>query len=178
MTLLMLSSVGLVVGGPGLGFGTLLVVFVAGLRKRRRPAPPIRPVLLVLLVELRAGRSTLAALQQASGVFPEHRELAMAARLATVKGLTAAVEECHGAMRSLVAQLARAQRSGSAVADTVRSLLDADIAAERSRRLERARSLPVRLIIPITLLVLPGMVLLLYAPSLLRLFADLSGPLG
>jgi hypothetical protein len=60
----------------------------------------------------------------------------------------------------------------------VRSLLDADIAAERSRRLERARSLPVRLIIPITLLVLPGMVLLLYAPSLLRLFADLSGPLG
>jgi hypothetical protein len=132
---------------------------------------------LVLLVELRAGRSTLGALQDAAALFPGHRELAVAARVATVNGLTAAVEECHGAIRSLMAQLARAQRSGSPVADTVRSLLDADIAAERSRRLERARSLPVRLIVPITLLVLPGMVLLLYAPSLLRLFADLSGSL-
>jgi hypothetical protein len=175
---MLLGSVGLVVGGPVLAIAALVGSLLGRLRIRRRPPPPIRPVLLVLLVELRAGRSTLAALQQASVVFPGHRELAMAARLATVKGLTAAVEECHGAIRSLMAQLARAQRSGSAVADTVRSLLDADIAAERSRRLERARSLPVRLIIPITLLVLPGMVLLLYAPSLLRLFADLSGPLG
>lgn len=178
MTALLVSSVGLVVGGPVLAVGAVLVMSLARLRIRRLPTPPIRPVLLVLLVELRAGRSTLAAIQQASAVFPGHRELAMASRLATVKGLTAAVEECHGAIRTLMAQLARAQRSGSAVADTVRSLLDADIAAERSRRLERARSLPVRLIIPITLLVLPGMVLLLYAPSLLRLFADLSGPLG
>jgi ABC-type transporter Mla subunit MlaD len=135
-------------------------------------------VLLVLLVELRAGRSTLAALQQAAAAFPGHRELSLAARLATVQGLTAAVEECRGEIKGLVAQLARAQRSGSAVADTVRSLLDADIAAERTRRMERARSLPVSLIIPITLLVLPGMVLLLYAPSLLRLFSDLSGPLS
>jgi len=157
---------------------TLLVSLIARYRNGRPPAPPLRPVLLVLLVELRAGRSTLAALQQASAVFPGHRELALAARLATVKGLTAAVDDCHGAVRSLMAQLARAQRSGSAVGDTVRSLLDADIAADRSHRLEQARSLPVRLIIPITLLVLPGMVLLLYAPSLLRLFADLSAPLS
>ena len=178
MTALLVSSIGLVVGGPVLAVGIGLVMSLARLRIRSLPSPPIRPVLLVLLVELRAGRSTLAAIQEASAVFPGHRELAMASRLATVNGLTAAVEECHGAIRTLMAQLARAQRSGSAVADTVRSLLDADIAAERSRRLERARSLPVRLIIPITLLVLPGMVLLLYAPSLLRLFADLSGPLG
>ena len=32
--------------------------------------------------------------------------------------------------------------------------------------------------VPITLLILPGLVLLLYAPSLLRTFADLSGPLS
>jgi len=178
MTAVLVSSIGLVVGGPIVAIGTGLVMSLARLRIRRLPTPPIRPVLLVLLVELRAGRSTLAAIQDASAVFPDHRELAMASRLATVNGLTAALEECHGPIRALMAQLARAQRSGSAVADTVRSLLDADIAAERSRRLERARSLPVRLTIPLTLLVLPGMVLLLYAPSLLRLFADLSGPLG
>jgi hypothetical protein len=130
----------------------------------------------VLLVELRAGRSTLAALQEAAAVFPDHRELDLAARLATVKGLTGAVAESRGEIRALVAQLARSQKSGSAVADTVRSMIDADIAAERSRRMEKARSLPVRLIIPITLLMLPGLVLLLYAPSLLRLFSELSGP--
>lgn len=178
MILILLGSVGLVAGGPGLALGIVTVVLLGSLRKRRRPTPPIRPVLLVLLVELRAGRSTLAALQQAASVFPQHAELTRAARMATVKGLTAAVEDCHGDIRGLVAQLARAQRSGSAVADTVRSLLDADIAAERTRRLEGARSLPVRLIIPITLLVLPGLVLLLYAPSLLRLFSDLAGPLS
>jgi hypothetical protein len=172
---LILASVGLVVGGPGLGL-SVAVFSMLGRLRRKQPAPSIRPVLLVMLVELRAGRSTLAALQQAAGLFPKHRELNRAARLATVRGLTAVVEECQGDVRSLVAQLARAQKSGSPVAETVRSLLDADIAAERTRRLERARSLPVRLIIPITLLVLPGMVLLLYAPSLLRLFADLSGP--
>lgn len=178
MSLILLGSIGLVVGGPGLGMAVVIVVMVTSFRKRRRPAPPIRPVLLVLLVELRAGQSTLAALQQAAALFPGHRDLNLAARLATVKGLTSAVEECRGDIRSLVAQLARAQKSGSPVAETVRALLDADIAADRARRMERARSLPVRLIIPITLLVLPGMVLLLYAPSLLRLLADLSGPLS
>jgi hypothetical protein len=58
----------------------------------------------------------------------------------------------------------------------VRSLLDSDIAAERARRMSQARALPVRLMVPIALLVLPGLVLLIYAPSLLKTLADLSGP--
>lgn len=173
---IVLGAAGLVVGGPGLALAIGIVAKLGSLRRLRPISPPIRPVLLVLLVELRAGRSTLAALQQAASVFPAHRDLDLAARLATVKGLTSSVDDCRGEIRTLVAQLARAQKSGSAVADAVRSMLDADIAAERSRRLERARSLPIRLTIPITLLVLPGLVLLLYAPSLLRLFSDLSVP--
>jgi Type II secretion system (T2SS), protein F len=173
---IVLGSVGLVVGGPGLALVVAIVAKVCSMRRPKPARPPIRPVLLVLLVELRAGMSTLAALQQAALVFPTHHQLNLAARVATVKGLTSAVEECTGEVRKLVAQLARAQKSGSAVADAVRGMLDADIAAERSRRLERARSLPIRLIIPITLFVLPGLVLLLYAPSLLRLFSEISGP--
>jgi hypothetical protein len=176
MTVVLIGSVGLVVAGPGPALALMIVAMLASFRGRKSSTPPIRPVLLVLLVELRSGRSTLAALQQAAAVFPHDRELNLAARLATVDGLPAAVEACQGDVRILAAQLARAQKSGSAVAETIRSLLDANIAAERTRRLERARSLPVRLIIPITLLVLPGLVLLLYAPSLLRLFTDLSAP--
>jgi hypothetical protein len=37
--------------------------------------------------------------------------------------------------------------------------------------------MPVRLMAPITLLLLPGLVLLFYAPAMLRLFEELSGPL-
>jgi len=173
---IVLGSAGLVVGGPGLALTVATAAKLHSMWKRSPGSPPIRPVLMVLLVELRAGRSTLAALQQAALVFPTHRQLNLAARVAAVKGLTSAVDECRGEVRRLVAQLARAQKSGSTVADAVRAMLDADIAAERSRRLERARSLPIRLIIPITLLVLPGLVLLLYAPSLLRLLSEISGP--
>ncbi len=173
---IVLGAVGLVVGGPGLALALATTAKLYSMRRPRPPRPPIRPVLLVLLVELRAGMSTLAALQRAALVFPTHYELNLAARVAMVDGLTSAVEECTGEVRKLVAQLARAQKSGSAVADAVRAMLDADIAAERSRRLERVRSLPIRLIVPITLFVLPGLVLLLYGPSLLRLFSEISGP--
>jgi hypothetical protein len=55
-------------------------------------------------------------------------------------------------------------------------MIEADIASEKAKRVARSRALPVRLMLPITLLVLPGLVLLLYAPSMLRLFEDLSGP--
>jgi len=101
----------------------------------------------------------------------------LAARLATISGLTEAVLVVTGEMRGVLAQLARAQRSGAALGDTVRSMIEADIAAEKARRVSRSRSLPVRLMIPLTLLLLPGLVLLLYAPSMFRLFEELSGPL-
>ena len=57
-------------------------------------------------------------------------------------------------------------------------MLDTELAAEKARRIARARSLPVKLMIPVTLLMLPGLVLLLYGPSLLSMFSELTGALG
>ena len=178
MRRVIVGSVGLAVAGLP---GALLALCLDGvfgfsdrLRRRRHV---LRPLLIVLLVELRSGRSVLGALQTASEVFPGHDELVLAARVATISGLTQAVMVVTGEMRGILAQLARAQRSGAALGDTVRSMIEADIAAEKARRVARSRSLPVRLMIPITLLLLPGLVLLLYAPSMLRLFEELSGPL-
>jgi hypothetical protein len=74
-----------------------------------------------------------------------------------------------------MAQLARAQRSGSPLVGTVRRLIEDDLSAERARRLAKARTLPTRLMLPVTLLMLPGLVLLLYAPSLIGLYEDLLG---
>ncbi len=75
----------------------------------------------------------------------------------------------------MLVQLARAKRSGASLGSTVSRLIDDELAGERTARLARARSLPVRLMIPVTLLMLPGLILLLYAPALLRLLTDLAG---
>ena len=176
MTWLVAGSAALVVGGaPGaivvLGMGAALRL--RGRVRRRRL--PVRPLLIVLLIELRSGRSVLGALQTVASAFPERRELARAARIATISGLDEAVLRTGGEIHGVLAQLARSQRSGAALSGTVRSMIEADIAAEKARRVARSRALPVKLMLPITLLLLPGMVLLLYAPSMLRLFDELSG---
>lgn len=142
----------------------------------RRPKPrrpPVRLVLLVVLVEIRSGRSVLAALQEAASRLPAHAGLTRVARVAAVAGLSNAVAYADDELRPLVAQLARAQRSGASLTVTLHRLIDEDLAEERSGRLGRARSLPTRLMLPITLLMLPGMVILVYGPSLLGLFDDL-----
>ena len=176
MTMLIAGSAGLAIGGiPGALVG---VCIGAGLRFRGRfyrPPKLLRPVLIVLLIELRSGRSVLAALQTVAAAFPGHEELVRAARIATISGLTQAVQPLKGELKGVLSQLARAQKSGAALGDTVRSMIEADIAAEKAKRVARSRALPVRLMIPITLLLLPGMVLLLYAPSMLRVFQELSG---
>ena len=175
----LLASVGLAAAGlPGalLGLGAEVVLRLSALR--RRPQPPIRPVLLLMLVELKSGRSGLGALQAVAAAFPEHRELVLSARVATISGLSDAVALSRGALQLALSQLARAQKSGAPLANTVRAMIEADISAEKTARIARARTLPVRLMVPITLLLLPGLVLLFYAPSMLRLFEELSGPLS
>ena len=179
MSAVVFGSIGLAVAGlPG---AVLAIGVYAGFRLRhrlRKRSHLIRPVLIVLLIELRSGRSVLGALQTAAAAFPGHAELTLATRVATISGLSEAALLMRGEMKGVLSQLARAQKSGAALGDTVRSMIEADIAAEKARRVARSRSLPVRLMLPITLLLLPGLVLLLYAPSMLRLFEDLSRPLS
>jgi tight adherence protein C len=171
------AAVGLaVLGVPGAVAG-LLAASLWSVRRIRSVPPSTRSILLVLLVELRSGLSTLAALQAASAFFPDHPELTRVARVATVDGLASAPSVCAGELRRLVTQLARAQRSGAAAAGVVRSLLETGIADERSRRLRVARSLPVKLMVPTSLMLLPGLMLMFYAPGLLRMLDDLSGRL-
>lgn len=177
MRALAVASVGLAVAGlPG---AVIAVGADAAIRLRHRFQHRnhlLRPILIVLLIELRSGRSVLGALQTVATAFPGQRDLVLAARVATISGLTQAALLMTGETKGILSQLARAQKSGAALGDTVRSMIETDIAAEKTRRVAQSRSLPVRLMLPITLLLLPGLVLLFYAPSMLRLFEDLSGP--
>lgn len=170
------ASLGLIAAGPVGAAAGLLAPWVGA--RLRRPAPRLpdrRLVLMVLLVEVRAGLSVLAALQAASAALPGHPDLRRVSRVATVSGLTTAIAEAGPDLRPLVTQLARAQASGASIGAVLRSMLERDLAVERAARIARARSLPVRLMIPVTLLMLPGLVLLLYAPSLFSLFSELTG---
>ena len=171
------GSIGLMVGGPLAALvGVSIPMMTRRIRVRnRRPQPPIRLVLMLLLIELRSGLSVLAALQEVSRALPDEVEVRRVARLATVMGLTGSIGQCHDTLRPILAQLARAQRSGASLTATVRRMLEQDLARQRSERLAKSRSLPVRLMLPVTLLMLPGLVLFLYAPSLLGMFDDLVG---
>lgn len=170
-------AVGAVLGGPLVGLITAGVV--SGVRRwslRRREHPiPVGLVLILLLIELRSGSSALAALSSVANALPDHEELRKVSRLAAVAGLPSALEMAGAELRPTLFQLARAQRTGAPLEAVVRRLLDETVAQERAARVARARSLPVRLMLPVTLLMLPGLVLTLYAPSLIQVFDDLTG---
>ncbi len=170
------ASAGLLLGGP---FGALLGASAARVWIRRRldprVVPPQRLVIILLLIELRSGLSVLAALQETARRLPEYPALRAVARTATVSGLVPALSVCDEGLHPIMAQLARAQKSGSSLTSALRRMLDQDLTAYRSDRLTAARALPVKLMVPVTLLMLPGLVLLLYAPGLLRTFSQLTG---
>lgn len=178
MTYFVFASLGLMIAGP-LGGAVASVLPAAWKRMRYRPLPnpPMTVVLLLLLVELRSGLSVLAALNEVSLTIPRYRNLRVLSRVATVSGLTIALEHADSQLRPIVAQLARAQRSGASLSGAMRRMLDTELARDREERISRARTLPVRLMVPVTLLMLPGLILLLYAPSLLAMFNELTGAL-
>ena len=165
------------VAGP---IGTVLALgglAVSRFRRKRVEPLPLRLVLIVLLLEVRSGRSVLAALHAASERVSDAPELVRLARVSKISGPEAAIGSAGPQMRPVLAQLVRAQRSGASLDGTIRRMLDESLAEERADQLAKARSLPVRLMLPVTLLMLPGLVLLLYAPSIIHLFDDLTGAL-
>ena len=168
---------GMVGGALGAAMFWLLIVSLPKLRQKGPGPVPVRLVLIVLLIEIRSGHSVPAALETVGRRIPAFPELARIARVARVSGPAAAIETSGPEMRPLLSQLVRAQRSGAPLEPTIRRLIEVNLAEERSARLSKARSLPVRLMFPVSLLMLPGLVLLLYAPSLMRIFDDLTSSL-
>ena len=172
-----LAAVGYQAGGVA---GALIAIsaptLVGWLRTRSAAKPPPRRlVYLLVLVELRSGMSVLGALHGASRSLPDDEDLARLVRLGLVAGLRAALDESDARLRPLLLALVRAQHTGASLTESVRRLIDDEIRTERTDAVSRARRLPVRLMIPITLLMLPGLILVIYAPGLLAMFDQLTG---
>lgn len=179
MTNALLASLGMLIAGvPGAVVGAFAPNVVRALSSRRVEKPPVTVVLLLLLVSLRSGLSVLASLSEVATALPGYKQLQRVSRMARLSGLTAALAYADDDLRPVIAQLSRAQRSGGSLTGTVRRQLDSRLAEERTSRIASARSLPVKLMVPVTLLMLPGLILMLYAPSLLSMFDELTGVLG
>jgi len=90
-------------------------------------------------------------------------------------GLAPVVPEADPSLRPLLAVLARAMATGSPVVAEVHAHLREADRDRRAAALVRAKAMPVRLTLPLTLLILPGCVLLLVGPAVLESFASLPG---
>lgn len=137
-------------------------------RAARRASGDLALLGELVLVGLTAGLGLSAALELAAGevAAPLSAELRAVLRRSKRCGLAAALAGADGYGRRLYLLLARAAQSGAATADAVAAFVHEQRDAERSRRLEEARRLPVRLMVPLALLILPGFVILTVGPTM------------
>lgn len=179
-----LAVVSLAVVGLRFALVTLLVAGAVGLvgfvRRRRRNRPDPGSALdlgRMLLVGLASGLTVQAALELAGSELggPTKAAVDDLLRRASASGLAAALAETEGILDVLAAHLARAQVTGAPVFDAVAAFVERAESEERSRRLRKAKTLPIRLIVPVSLLLLPGFLLLVMGPAIGDQLADLTG---
>lgn len=94
-------------------------------------------------------------------------------RAARTNGLTAALLGA-AALGTLAPALARAHSSGSPLGQTLDAHLQAHASERVARALETARTAPVRVMVPLALLLLPGFTALVVGPTLLDHVIDMT----
>ena len=149
-------------------------------RPRRRQPHPTTGDLIVLTtlvsLGLDAGMTPAAAIGWARPYV--HPSLAVAVtavtRRARLDGLATGLRSAVGVGSGLFGVLARAVETGAAlspVLDAYQERLEADARAEAEARLRR---LPVKLVFPLALLMLPGLVLMVSGPALIDVLGRLT----
>lgn len=169
------AGLGAAAPGPALAVGGsgLLLVTVRRLRAGRlgRDEAGADVALLAELtgMGLSAGLSLPNALAGAGRfVHPDLAdEVEVVLRRAVGRGLAAALAESTGHGRRLYLICARAVTTGAPLGAALDAFVAELRADERAARLEAARRLPVRLMIPLALLILPGFVLLTVGPAVM-----------
>jgi tight adherence protein C len=157
--------------GGGLAAGMLLGRRRLRARRRRSEDAAADVAVLAEMVglALSAGLTLSQALRAAGPlIHPSlQREVATVLRRATRSGLGNALSAATGHGRRFFVLVARAVVTGAPLAPAVDSFVREAAAERRAVRLEDARRLPVRLMLPLALLILPGFVLLTVGPTVL-----------
>ncbi|HEX7098685.1 MAG TPA: type II secretion system F family protein [Acidimicrobiia bacterium] len=170
------ASCGVIIAGPVGGLAALAAMEALGRLSRRRifPSPDVLEVAATLLVLVGAGLPLVSALESAAPRIPGVDEVVRRARRI---GSAPALGSARGPLAPLLRKLADAAVSGSPPEPTIRGFIDAERRRRHAEAVARARRLPIRLMLPMTLLVLPGFVLMVYGPVLIEFVTSLLGPL-
>lgn len=150
------------------------------LRRRTMRAEQLREDAALLAdltaLALTGGLGIQPALEIAAGAVggPVADEVDTLLRRARVTGLAAAMAGAGGAGRDLYRVIGRSVATGSALLDQVTRVADELHADLGAARLQKVRRVPVAMLFPLTLLILPGFMLLTIAPALLDAFATLG----
>lgn len=166
--------------GPG-GWGGGRVNLRRTIKRKSRHvvASDMQALAGALVVGMVAGLSLQKSLERARPVLSQEqvRELDSLLRDARRLGLAAALLRSSGSMSPLFGRLARAHVSGAPLIATVAGFAAEDRDRRRAERIELARKLPVRMAIPLALLVLPGFVLLTAGPAVVGSLQRMLGSL-
>ncbi len=170
----------------GLGLG---VAWLALTLRRARAAPrvseqaaQVEQTLLVhgLLVALSGGFSLAGALAVARPRLGSELgdTIERLLREAATTGLGPALQSATGVGGRLFRQLGAAQVTGAPVVVSLTAYASELHEAQRAKALQQAARLPVRMVVPLTLLMLPGFVLLTVGPTILSAFTRLMPSLA
>jgi hypothetical protein len=175
--------VGLALLKPAAGVGAALGLWLARLSRRVRlgrsaradAAQEVSVLARLLLIGLSAGLSLHSALAHTHGELRDDlaSDVDGVLKRSRVAGLAAALSGGSGPGAKLFSLMAGSVVSGASVAPVLVGFLHERAAEEKAARLARARRLPIRLTIPLTLLILPGWLLLFVGPPFLQGIADL-----
>jgi pilus assembly protein TadC len=160
--------------GAALGAALLALLARSRLRARRRAAEEAEDDVALLAdltaLGLRAGLGLIQALDRAAAdVSPALAdEVRTVVRAAGRGGTAAALTAAGGHAERLYRLAARAAATGAPVADAVDGYAAERRHADHARAAAEARRLPVRMLLPLALLILPGFVALAVGPALLE----------
>lgn len=152
-------------------------------RSRRRPAR-IEDVIRfgrLLVVPLTGGMSLPLSLMMASReAHPQLQvEVSQTLRRSRQVGLARALAASGGNLGELFGRMAGAHSSGSSLVRAVTTQVDNLHHQTRMEALSRIRSLPVTLAVPLTLLIVPGFLLVLVGPPVVARVAEMvTGLIG
>ncbi len=176
LQLALLAGAALWLVHPGVAVGVALgggwVFLYRRSRQRRMIETPVDDVVAfgeLVSLALSSGASPLAALTAAGRYGPPNigPEVQRVLRKAIAGGAAVALRGYTGAVEPILRPIGHALATGAPLGLRVEAAL-ADLRAEvHAARMARVRRLPVRLLFPLTLLILPGFMVLTLGPSLL-----------
>lgn len=176
MKQLVAACCGVVIGGLPGGVAALVVleILVRVLRRHTARSGDVIEVAATLLVLVGVGMPLVTALESAAVRLPGVEDVVRRARrLGTAPALGAA----RGPLAPLLRRLADAVVSGSPPEPAIRGFIETERRRRHTEAVARARRLPIRLMLPMTLLVLPGFVLMVYGPVFIEAVTSLLGPM-